>query len=48
MGTWGPGLYQNDLSDDIRLEFIDKCKRGHTTEKATEIFIKEIFRRIEG
>ena len=41
MGTWGPGLYQNDVSDDIKLGFIDKCKRGHTMEEATEIFIKE-------
>ena len=41
MGTWGPGLYQNDVSDDIKLGFIDKCKRGHTIEEATEIFIKE-------
>ena len=41
MGTWGPGLYQNDVSDDIKLDFIDKCKRGHTIEEATEIFIKE-------
>ena len=29
MGTWTPGLYQNDISDDIKLGFIDKCKRGH-------------------
>lgn len=41
MGTWGPGLYQNDVSEDIRGDFIDKCKRGHTIEEATEIFIKE-------
>ncbi len=41
MGTWGPGLYQNDMSDDIKECFIDKCKRGHNIVEATEIFIKE-------
>lgn len=41
MGTWGSGLYQNDMSDDIKECFIDKCKRGHTIEEATEISIKE-------
>ena len=41
MGTWGPGLYQNDMSDEIKQSFIDRCKRGHTIEEATEIFIKE-------
>lgn len=41
MGTWGPGLYQNDISDEIKHSFIDRCKRGHTIEEATEIFIKE-------
>ena len=47
MGTWGPGLYQNDVSDDIKLGFIDKCKRGHTIEEATEIFIKEYAEELE-
>ena len=47
MGTWGPGLYQNDVSDDIKLDFIDKCKRGHTIEEATEIFIKEYAEELE-
>jgi len=47
MGTWGPGLYQNDVSDDIKLGFIDKCKRGHTIEEATEIFIKEYADEVE-
>lgn len=47
MGTWGPGLYQNDVSEDIKGDFIDKCKRGHTIEEATEIFIKEYARELE-
>lgn len=47
MGTWGPGLYQNDVSDDIKAGFIDKCKRGHTIEEATEIFIEEFANEIE-
>lgn len=40
MGTWGTGLYQNDVSEDIKSELIDMCRRGHTIEEATELLIK--------
>ena len=40
MGTWGTGLYQNDVSEDIKSELIDMCRRGHTIEEATDLLIK--------
>jgi len=28
MGTWGSGIYQNDLSDDVRIDVIDLLRKG--------------------
>ncbi len=39
MGTWGPGIYQNDLSDDVRAFYRDQLRRGKTGEEITEILI---------
>lgn len=39
MGTWGPGIYQNDLSEDVKAFFRDQLHRGKTGEVITEILI---------
>lgn len=41
MANWGPGIYQNDVGEDIKSTFLDTCKRGKTVEEATEYFIQE-------
>lgn len=35
MGAWGPGLYQNDVSDDVKSIFRDQLHRGKNTEQIT-------------
>lgn len=35
MGTWGPKLYQDDIASDIKSIYIDRLKRGKTTEEIT-------------
>lgn len=41
MGTWGTSLYDNDLTGDIRDDYLDKLKRGKTNEDATKELIDE-------
>lgn len=38
MGAWGAGLFQNDVSEDVRTEYNNKLKMG----KADEDALKEI------
>ena len=41
MGVWGRGLYENDISDSIKTEFIEKLRLGKTIKEATEEMIDE-------
>ena len=41
MGTWGPGLYQNDLAADIRDTFKDQLKRGKIGKQITKELLAE-------
>lgn len=38
MGTWGVGIYQNDISADVKEGYIAKLKSG----KSDEVALKEI------
>lgn len=38
MGTWGVGIYQNDISADVKEDYIAKLKSG----KSDEVALKEI------
>lgn len=38
---WGTSLYSNDLTCDIRGDYIDKLRRGNTNIEVTETLIKE-------
>lgn len=41
MGTWGPGLYQNDVAEDVKAIFCDQLHRGKTSEQITEELIEK-------
>lgn len=36
MSIWGPGLYQNDVSDDVKSYFRDQLHRGKNSEQITQ------------
>lgn len=41
MGTWDTGLYQNDLSADVRDDYISKLKAGKSDEEALNEILEE-------
>jgi len=47
MGTWGPKLYQNDVSQDVRSEYKDKLRRLVKEEEITSILINKHQRAIQ-
>lgn len=36
MGNWGTGIYQNDLSEDVKNDYIAKLKAGKSDEEALQ------------
>lgn len=44
VGTWGTSLYANDLTSDIRGDYVDGLKRGKTNEEITRELIDGIQR----
>lgn len=36
MGVWGPGLYQNDISEDVKKFFRDQLHRGKNSSQITQ------------
>ena len=34
MGTWGPGIFQNDVADDLKRVYIEKLKLGKSDDEA--------------
>ena len=40
VGTWGTSLYANDLTSDIRGDYVDGLKRGKTNEEITRELIE--------
>lgn len=41
MGAWGTGLYSDDVSADIRGDYVDLLRRGKTNEEATKIVMEK-------
>lgn len=41
MGTWGVGLYQDDITCDIQDEYLDWLRIGKTNEEATSIILAD-------
>jgi hypothetical protein len=39
MGTWGPGLYQDDIAEDVKTEYIDMLKSGGESLDITQEII---------
>ena len=45
MSIWGPGLYQNDVSDDVKRHFSDQLHRGKDASQITQE-LTETFREV--
>ena len=43
MGTWGVGIYQNDISADVKEDYIAKLKSGKSDEVALKEILSEYF-----
>ncbi|MDD3842816.1 MAG: hypothetical protein WC088_05100 [Candidatus Izemoplasmatales bacterium] len=41
MGAWGPGLYQDDVAEDVITEYVNLLKIGKTNQEATEKLIED-------
>ncbi len=41
MGAWGAGIFQNDVSDDVRTDYKNKLKLGRTDEDALKEILAE-------
>lgn len=41
MGTWGTGIYQNDVSEDVKDDYISKLKAGKSDEEALNEILQE-------
>lgn len=41
MGAWGTGIYDDDLTCDVRDDFIGYLEEGKTAEQATKIIVDE-------
>ncbi len=40
MGTWGPGIYQDDVTCDIKEDYLDRLRVGYSNEEATSELIE--------
>ena len=47
MGTWGTGIHQNDVGEDVKEEYISKLKAGKTDEEALNEILKEYEKQID-
>lgn len=41
MGAWGPGLYQDDVAEDVKTEYVNLLRIGKTNQEATEKLIED-------
>ena len=41
MGTWGTGIFQNDVADDVKTAYISKLRIGKSDEEALEEIVSE-------
>lgn len=47
MSIWGPGLYQNDVSDDVQSYFRDQLHRGKNADQITQELMKSFQEELE-
>jgi hypothetical protein len=41
MGAWGPGLYQDDVAQDVKEDYVKLLKTGKTNQEATDKLIED-------
>ncbi len=41
MATWGTGIYQNDVSEDVKDDYISKLRAGKSDEQALQEIMEE-------
>lgn len=41
MGNWGAGIFQNDISDDVKTDYKNKLKMGKSDEVALQEILSE-------
>lgn len=41
MGIWGVKLYQNDIAEDVRDEYVTKLRFGYSNEEITKDMVKK-------
>ncbi len=41
MGIWGPGIFQNDIAEDVRDEYLAQLKSGKTNREVTAALMAE-------
>lgn len=41
MGAWGPGLYQDDVAEDVKTEYVNLLRIGKTNKEVTEKLIED-------
>lgn len=46
MGAWGPGIYQNDTSQDVKTFFMDQLRRGKDTREITDALL-QLFKELQ-
>lgn len=46
MGTWGPGLYCNDISEDVKNTYMDQLRRGKNNEEIVKDLLRDYAKEI--
>nr|MCR4650433.1 hypothetical protein [Lachnospiraceae bacterium] len=41
MGAWGPGLYQDDIAEDVKVRYEENLRKGLSGTEITKILIEE-------
>ena len=47
MGAWGPGIYQDDVAQDVRDDYIELLKKEVPKEQAVELIKESYMEEIE-
>lgn len=40
MGAWGPGLYQDDVTEDLKSSYVDRLHRGRQESRLHRRFYR--------
>ena len=42
MGTWGTGIYQNDVADDVKTLYMAELRSGKSSQEAYEYVVNAL------